>query len=215
MVLGKIYSPRLIWLLTLNRKSQIAIEYAYRLHEKSPATSVFWVHANNNARFEQSYRNIATAAKIPGIEDPKADVLNLVFQWLGSVESGDWLLILDNADDTNVTFRPFTSTAAQNSGLNIGPPRLSQYLPQTGTGSILITSRDKATAMRLTGTREQVLRIGMMSKDDNHALLKKKLPDDSSDTTAKQQFTIELGSIPFVGDHSSFSLYRRPRDDDC
>jgi len=185
-------------LLTLNRKSQIAIEYAYRLHKKSPATSVFWVHANNTARFKQSYRNIASAAKIPGIEDPKADVLNLVFQWLGSDESGSWLLILDNADDTDLFFSPFISATAQTSAPNIESPCLSGYLPQTGTGSILVTSRDEGTAIRLTGSRKQVLRVEIMSKDDTNALLHKKLPDDSSDTTAKEQLIIELGSIPLA-----------------
>ncbi len=185
-------------LLTLNRKSQIAIEYAYRLHKKSPATSVFWVHANNTARFQQSYRNIASAAKIPGIEDPKADVLNLVFQWLGSDESGSWLLILDNADDTDLFFSPFISATAQTSAPNIESPCLSGYLPQTGTGSILVTSRDEGTAIRLTGSRKQVLRVEIMSKDDTNALLHKKLPDDSSDTAAKEQLIIELGSIPLA-----------------
>jgi tetratricopeptide (TPR) repeat protein len=185
-------------LLTLNRKSQIAIEYAYRLHKKSPATSVFWVHANNTARFKQSYRNIASAAKIPGIEDPKADVLNLVFQWLGSDESGSWLLILDNADDTDLFFSPFISATAQTSAPNTESPCLSGYLPQTGTGSILVTSRDEGTAIRLTGSRKQVLRVEIMSKDDTNALLHKKLPDDSSDTTAKEQLIIELGSIPLA-----------------
>ena len=196
--MGRIYSPRLIWLLRLNRKSQIAIEYAYRLREKSPATSVFWVYANNTARFEQSYRNIAIAAKIPGLEDPKADILNLVFEWLGSNESGDWLLILDNAEDTDVFFSPSISAAAQNPGLNIEPPCLSEYLPQTGTGSILITSRDEATAIRLTGAKEQVLQIRIMSEIDTHALLNKKLPDDPSDRTAKQQLIMELDFIPLA-----------------
>ncbi len=196
--MGRIYSPQLMSLLTLNRKSQIAIEYAYRLHKKSPATSVFWVHANNTARFKQSYRHIASAAKIPGIEDPKADVLNLVFQWLGSDESGSWLLILDNADDTDLFFSPFISATAQTSAPNIELPCLSGYLPQTGTGSILVTSRDEGTAIRLTGSRKQVLRVEIMSTDDTNALLHKKLPDDSSDTTAKEQLIIELGSIPLA-----------------
>ncbi len=148
--------------------------------------------------FKQSYRNIASAAKIPGIEDPKADVLNLVFQWLGSDESGSWLLILDNADDMDLFFSPFISATAQTSAPNIESPCLSGYLPQTGTGSILVTSRDEGTAIRLTGSRKQVLRVEIMSKDDTNALLHKKLPDDSSDTTAKEQLIIELGSIPLA-----------------
>ena len=135
---------------------------------------------------------------MPGIEDPKANVLNLVFQWLSSDKSGDWLLILVNADDKNVFFSPLASAAAQTSGTSIEPPHLSRYLPQTGTGSILITSRDRGTAIGLTGTEKQVLRVGIISKDDTHKLLDKKLPDDLSDTTAKQHLIAELDYIPLA-----------------
>ena len=166
--------------------------------KKTPARSVFWVYVNNASLFEQSYRRIATVAKVPGIDNPKADVLNLVFQWLSSDESGDWLLILDNADDANVFFSPLASAAAQISGTSVEPPYLSRYLPQTGTGSILITSRDEGTAIRLTGTEKQVLRVGIMSKNDTNKLVDKKLPDDLSDTTAKQQLIAELDSIPLA-----------------
>ncbi|KAJ5277767.1 hypothetical protein N7534_008281 [Penicillium rubens] len=47
-------------------KSQLAIEYSYQVRSKSPTTWVFWVHASNEARFEQSFRDIADQVKIPG-----------------------------------------------------------------------------------------------------------------------------------------------------
>ena len=184
--------------LTSESKSQIAIEYAYRLRKRSPAKSVFWVHANNAVRFEQSYRSIATTAKIPGIEDPKVDVLNLVFQWLGSGDSGDWLLILDNADDADMFFSPHAVPTTQEYATNIEPPCLSRFLPQTGSGSTLITSRDEGTALRLTGERKQVLRVDVMSEDDTVALLTKRLPEDASDESAKKELIVELDSIPLA-----------------
>ncbi|KAJ6014641.1 hypothetical protein N7540_009232 [Penicillium herquei] len=36
------------------------------IRSESPATWVFWVHASNEARFEQSFRDIADWVKIPG-----------------------------------------------------------------------------------------------------------------------------------------------------
>ena len=193
-----VYSPEVLKSLTSESKSQIAIEYAYRLRKKWPARSVFWVHANNAARFEQSYRNIATATKIPGIEDPTVDVLNLVSQWLGSSESGDWFLILDNADDADMFFGPPVGPTTQSDAASIEPPCLSRFLPQTGTGSILVTSRDEGTAFRLTGGRKQVLRVDIMSEDDTMALLTNKLPEDPSDNSAKKELIIELGSVPLA-----------------
>lgn len=205
-------SPEVLTLLTSESKSQIAIEYAYRVRKKCPEKSVFWVHASNAARFEQSYRSIATAAKIPGIEDPKVDALNLVFQWLGSGESGDWLLILDNADVAELFFDSVAAPATQNDAASIEPPCLSRFLPQTTTGSILITSRDEATAVRLTGRPKQVLRVGIMSEDDTMALLIKRLPQDPSDESAKKELIIELDSVPLaITQASAYITVQSPR----
>ena len=63
-----------------------------------------WIHASNPTRFEQGYRDIANKIPIPGREDPKADILQLVCAWLSDRRNGQWLMILDNADDDNVFF---------------------------------------------------------------------------------------------------------------
>ncbi|KAJ6145552.1 hypothetical protein N7470_009447 [Penicillium chermesinum] len=47
-------------------KSQLAIEYSYQIRSESPATWIFWVHASNEGRFEQSFRDIADRLKILG-----------------------------------------------------------------------------------------------------------------------------------------------------
>ena len=73
--------------LTGNRKSQLAIEYGYRVREKSN-TWVFWVHAGSAARFEQGYRLIAEQAKIPGWDQKDADILGLVHRWLSDERNG-------------------------------------------------------------------------------------------------------------------------------
>ncbi|KAH8645486.1 hypothetical protein BX600DRAFT_485071 [Xylariales sp. PMI_506] len=58
-------------------KSQLAIEYAYRVRERSPTTWVFWVHASNAARFELSFRDIANCVQVPGRKDKDAAVFQL------------------------------------------------------------------------------------------------------------------------------------------
>ncbi|KAH8688599.1 hypothetical protein GQ44DRAFT_598941, partial [Phaeosphaeriaceae sp. PMI808] len=82
-------------------KSQLAIELAYRIRERSPEKWVFWVHASNVARFEQSYRDIANCIKVPGRQNPKADIFQLVHDWLQDEGKGRWFLILDNVDDAS------------------------------------------------------------------------------------------------------------------
>ena len=147
-------------------------------------------------------------AKIPGIEDPKSDVLQLVNQWLGSSESGAWLLILDNADDAELFFGPLATQA----GTDVESTLLSGYLPQTGAGSILITSRDQGAAFKFTGVRKQVLPIDVMSKDDTFALLTKKLPEDPSDRSVKEELIVELDSVPLaITQASAYITVHAPR----
>jgi hypothetical protein len=75
-------------------KSQLAIEYTYRIREQSPETGAFWVHASNAARFEQGYRDITNVVKIDGRSDAKANIFKLVHDWLRDESNGNWLLIL-------------------------------------------------------------------------------------------------------------------------
>ncbi|KAH8691822.1 hypothetical protein BGW36DRAFT_280847, partial [Talaromyces proteolyticus] len=82
-------------------KSQFAIEYAYQTHKQSPTTWVFWVHASNAARFEQSYHDIADTVKLFGRQDPKANIFKLVHNWLRDTKNGKWVMILDNVDDAD------------------------------------------------------------------------------------------------------------------
>ena len=100
--------PKILRLSDQSRKSQIAIEYAYRMRERS-ISSVFWVHASNAARFEKGYYEIALEAKLPGVDIPKTDILDLVSRWLGTDDSGDWLMIVDNAYDATTFFDPNTA----------------------------------------------------------------------------------------------------------
>ena len=84
-------------LLTRHRKTQDVLEYIYTL--KDSPVSVFWVHAGSRARFEQDYRKLAKLVELPGCDEPKEDIRPVVKDWLESPKSGDWILVVDNADN--------------------------------------------------------------------------------------------------------------------
>jgi hypothetical protein len=71
-----------------NRKSQLAIEYAYQVRAQSADIWVFWVHASSLARFEEGYRRIADIVKLPGCDKPEADILQLTRNWLCDETNG-------------------------------------------------------------------------------------------------------------------------------
>ncbi|KFA80243.1 hypothetical protein S40288_04572 [Stachybotrys chartarum IBT 40288] len=162
-------SPRRVALVGMGGvgKSQLAIEYAHRISEGPARPWVFWVHAGTRARVEEGFRSIADAVKLAGRNQPKADIPLLVHNWLSNERNGRWVMVIDSADDCDV----FLDTVE---GACEGRP-LSTYLPQSRNGSIIITTRDKRLADRLTGKRDNAVEVGPMTETEAIMLLKKKL----------------------------------------
>lgn len=109
-----------------------------------------------------------------GWDNPKADILRLVRNWLCDESKGQWVIILDNADDASVFFhnKPLSREA---DGLDTSVEPLSDFLPQSANGFILITSRSRDVARRLTGSSANILEIKPMKEEEALALLQKKL----------------------------------------
>ncbi|OCK74142.1 TPR-like protein [Lepidopterella palustris CBS 459.81] len=166
-------------------KSQLAIEYSYQVREKSPETWVFWVHTSSAAKFEEGYRNIAERVGIPSWGRPEADILRLVSSWLCDETNGRWFMILDNADDSSVFFNKGDGSKS-NEGSGSAPPgdSLSDFLPQSPNGSILITSRNRELAYRLTERASDVIKVEPMDQGHALALLTKKIGRDYSEHDA-------------------------------
>jgi hypothetical protein len=154
-------------LLDQKSKSQLAIEHAYRTHKQSPETWVFWVHASNAARFEQSFRDMADRVKIAGRRDPQANIFKLVHDWLCDCKQR-WLLVLDNVDDARFLLEnPVTQSRT------VSQP-LREYLPHCQPGSILVTTRNKEAALKLVNQRD-VVNVDPMDEAQALALFEKKL----------------------------------------
>jgi tetratricopeptide (TPR) repeat protein len=104
-----------------------------------------------------------------GWDNPKSDVLRLVRSWLCDESNGQWVMIIDNADDSSVFFPLPVATQVA-----VVEP-LSDFLPQSPNGSIVFTSRSGDLARRLTGRGDCLVEVKPMDKDDALALLQKKL----------------------------------------
>ncbi|KAI1281777.1 P-loop containing nucleoside triphosphate hydrolase protein [Xylaria sp. FL0933] len=159
-------------------KSQLAIEQAYRMRDMcSPDKKEIWaflIHASTRARVEQGFKAIADAVKIPGRNNPGADILQLVYRWLGNEHNGHWLIILDSADDVDV-FYDVDKKAKQPGSVERGKRALSSYLPQSSNGSIIVTTRDKRLAFKITSSYNDIIEVGPMDQDDALELLRVKL----------------------------------------
>ncbi|CRK48035.1 hypothetical protein BN1723_016830 [Verticillium longisporum] len=147
-------------------KSQIAIEFAYRVREtiSDAATSVFWVHVSTRARIEESYRFLADLLEIPRRHEPGVNILTLVRDWLTGPKPGKWLMILDNADDVDVFFATDTTQSTSSASSHETHEPLAAYLPKTGDGKILVTTRSMNAAEKLTGGHHSVIQIPTMGQ---------------------------------------------------
>lgn len=168
----------------VSRKSQLAIEYAYRTHKPKPttllralkakpATWVFWIHAGNSAKFTEGYRKIAVELDLLKGNEKDDDVLDLVHRWLANTQNGPWLLIVDNADETECFFDYHIGQAQPESKEKRGA--VAGFIPKTGNGTVLFTSRNHKLAVRLVGKDQRAIKIDVMSEKEALDLLETKL----------------------------------------
>ncbi|KGO66372.1 Tetratricopeptide-like helical [Penicillium expansum] len=157
-------------------KSQLAIEYCYRVRDQSPETWVLWIHASNATRIEQSCRDLADRLRIPGRQDPEANVFKLLHDWLNDERKGKWVLILDNLDDEKSLHTPSPVVPDGLGNDQSGTPGRSiwAYLQENLNGLIIITSRSRRVVSRMVEDSDI---IPVEPMDETHAitLFEKKL----------------------------------------
>lgn len=108
-------------------------------------------------------------------------------------------MILDNADDKDVFFNQQTTPMSQSSDAKPSTVPLATYLPQIARGgSILITSRNRDAAFRLTNSAANLIDVPFMNKDNAVALLCKKLSDDHSSDDERLELVELLEYLPLA-----------------
>ncbi|CAG7978660.1 unnamed protein product [Penicillium salamii] len=133
---------------------------------ESPDTWVFWVHASNAARCEESLRDLADRAKIPGRQDRNANIFQLFANWLQDRKIGKWILVFDNVDDDKLLRTPLgirieaqTNTQSYDAQSYVSTWPLLKYLLETSSGSIIITSRTKAVVLEIASYQKHLIAI--------------------------------------------------------
>ncbi|KAL4781057.1 hypothetical protein BJX76DRAFT_350476 [Aspergillus varians] len=101
-------------------KTQVALELAYRVRDRDPDYSIFWIPCTSSEAVEQACMSIT---QMVGIQD---------------VKPGDWLLIFDNADEMEMWIK----------GSNNSLP-LKDFLPFNNQGHIVFTTRNRKLAVKL------------------------------------------------------------------
>ncbi|KAJ5946980.1 hypothetical protein N7454_003819 [Penicillium verhagenii] len=197
-------------------KTRLAIEHCHRIRQQSPDTWVFWVHASTAARCEESLRDLADRAKIPGRQDLNSNICQLFGNWLRDGKIGEWILVLDNVDDDELLRKPLVpriphteSQASTQNHISTQPPL--RYLLRSHSGSIIITSRNKGVALDIAGHEKNLIHIKPMNMDEALGLVQKKL-DRPSKREELVQLVEELEFMPLaIMQATSYIIRRSPR----
>jgi len=126
-------------------KTTLALELAYRARENYPRSKIFWVSASSMEEFERGYLRIGLHLRLPDLMSAAeyVDVKLVVKEYLSQESAGQWMLIVDGADDMDIVF----------GGSSGGGPapfrRMADYLPNSANGLVLVTTRDRRVGTRL------------------------------------------------------------------
>jgi hypothetical protein len=142
-------------------KTQVALEFAYIVKASWPEYSIFWIPALSMESVEQACADIARTRGIPSTADENEDIKELVRQYLNDEAAGQWLLIVDNADDMELLFG-----TGQSKGI-------ADYLPQSENGLIMFTTRHQEVAVSLADS--DVIELEEMDRQEAVSFLEKSL----------------------------------------
>jgi tetratricopeptide (TPR) repeat protein len=147
-------------------KTQLALEYSYRHADDYQV--IWWVRSEEPATLAADYAGLALRLDLPekGTQDQRVTV-EAVRRWLE--QNGGWLLVFDNAQD---------------------PEELNDYLPRTGAGHVIITSRNPNW-----GGTAKPLPVDVFSREESVEFLKNRTggQEDGADTLAEA-----LGNLPLA-----------------
>ncbi|KAL3488611.1 putative kinesin light chain [Aspergillus germanicus] len=150
-------------------KTQIALELAYRMQEREPECSIFWIPCTSYEAVEQGCMSIA---QLVGLDDVDPAEVKERLKTHFSQTNEKWILIFDNADESEMWTK----------GSPLAPP-LKDIIPWSKNGHVLFTSRNRQLALKLAGpnvvsvpdmdqkTGREIFRKLLMQKDilqDNH-----------------------------------------------
>ncbi|KAK3898337.1 hypothetical protein C8A05DRAFT_47313 [Staphylotrichum tortipilum] len=178
--------------------------FSTRSTSDNPSPPLAWPSWAWAARVEEGFRTIADAVKLPSRNQSKADIPQLVYGWLSNEWNGRWIIILDSADDRDIFYTPTSSNA------RTGRP-FATYLPQSRNGSVVITTRNKDLAFRLTGRYQNIIEVGPMAQTDALVLLEKKL-GSLPDTDVAADLVRMLDFVPLaISQAAAYMQARAPR----
>ncbi|PWW80875.1 TPR-like protein [Tuber magnatum] len=164
-------------------KTQIALEYVYQCSSEGHC-GVFWVQGSGILKFAEGFKAIAQHVRIPRVSGEKDEegLLRRARMWLEGPHSGDWILVIDNADND-----------ADFIG-NTGP--ISKFVPQGRKGTVIFTTRSRQVAVRQSC---KIIKVGKMEPEEALELFSKRFDSwHSLEDEEKRAAAMILNSMDYL-----------------
>ncbi|KAH7038361.1 uncharacterized protein B0I36DRAFT_284513 [Microdochium trichocladiopsis] len=164
-------------------KTQIALRFAYNTKESRPDYSIFWVPVLSHGSVEQAYVEIAKKLGVRKQSDDE-DIKDLVCQYLSSDKNGNWLFVVDNADDGELFFGTDDKTG------------IEAYLPESENGLVLLTTRSRQVAAQFA--EANIVDIEQMDTKDATLLFQKSLAQRHTAPDEVGELLAQLAYLPLA-----------------
>ena len=149
----------------------------YRQVQSEPGHHIFWVDGGNWATFSRDYHNISARLGLP-VSDTKDDETFLQLKnWLESEASGEWVLVVDNAD-------------------NPSEFRTLRYIPQRFKGKLIVTTRFRTAGSRLLLC--ELVEVPRMDANEAEMLFRRLYTDSVADTGFIRDILLALDYLPLA-----------------
>jgi hypothetical protein len=172
-------------------KSQLTYGWAKLTFDQKQHAYIFWISATTVEKLNQGFSKLLHLIQHPDRSHPEQSVrLIAARRWLEDVDSGNWLMVLDNVHLETIAF-------------------LREHLPRkNGRGSLLFTTRAKDVATALAsagGQRHNVVEVPFLNVQDSVKLFLQHFDGSKMETqmVELEEMMKALGGLPLAISHAA------------
>ena len=200
----------------VRRKSQIAIEYAYRFRDRFLRANVLWIYAANDNQILRTYGLLTQRCRLPALETCPLNISQILDNWIqredATSDHEPWLMIWDDlllgpgAEESCRGKRPLVERSAQ------ALASFHKLLDRSTSrhGALMVTARSLEGWTSIDSDKTHV-KVGSFSREQSQQLLRVRRPDTWSEPQSSEVIRFSLNSLDDVPLAITYTIAAIPR----
>lgn len=116
---------------------------------------------------------------------------------MSSKDCGNWIMIIDSADDSDLFFPGDINKFSTLDDVTLLDKPLFAYIPQNSNGSVIFTANDRRAGIRLTGN-QVLITVEKMTASEELELVRSKLVINNASIEDMAKFLDEMAHLPLA-----------------